>query len=188
MEESNRLAELEAQLRDAENRARQAERSRREEQQRAEEAERGNAPTNEYITACHELVFSQLKVETNKALTSRGPITNPRNKYCPTSLKPWPDFLQEQNTTFGGLYATFSPERRAFENRSFLAGLGRRVSLRPIKDEKTLEYSMHVGVEDPVTAIMDELKTVGEFRTAFDIGSGISFENHPNAIKPDVTV
>ncbi|KAI0818419.1 hypothetical protein GGR55DRAFT_685732 [Xylaria sp. FL0064] len=180
MEESNRLAELEAQLRDAENPTRRGSRER----QRADESEEHRRPTSlvEYITACHELVFSQLKVETNKALTSRGPITNPRNKYCPTSLKPWPDFLQEQNTTFGGLYATFSPERRAFENRSFLAGLGRRVSLRPIKDEKTLEYSMHVGVEDPVTAIMDELKTVGEFRTAFDIGSGISFENHPNAI------
>ncbi|RYC57812.1 hypothetical protein CHU98_g8404 [Xylaria longipes] len=205
MEESNRLAELEAQLRDAENRAREAERSRREEQQRAEDAERGRLeereraereqqradeseehrrPTSldEYIAACHELVFSQLKVETNKALTSRGPITNPRNKYCPTNLKPWPDFLQEQSTTFGELYTACSPERRAFENRSFLAGLGRRVSLHPIKDEKTLEYFMHVGVEDPVTAIMDELKKVGEFRSAFDIGNGIIFENHPNAI------
>ncbi|KAI0448035.1 hypothetical protein F4803DRAFT_496253 [Xylaria telfairii] len=233
MEKSNRLAELEAQLRDAENRAREAERSRREEQQRAEDAERGRLeereraereqqraddaersrreeqkraddaersrreeqkradeseehwrPTSldEYIAACHELVFSQFKVETNKALTSRGPITNPRNKYCPTSLKPWPDFLQEQSTTFGELYTTYSPERRAFENRSFLAGLGRRVSLHPIKDEKTLEYFMHVGVEDPVTAIMDELKNVDEFRGAFDIGNGIVFENHPNAI------
>ncbi|KAI1157439.1 hypothetical protein F5B18DRAFT_645050 [Nemania serpens] len=191
MEESNRLAELEAQLRDAENRAREAERSRREEQQRAEreqqradESEEYRRPTSldEYIAACHELVFSKLKVETNKALTSRGPITNPRNKYCPTSLKPWPDFLQEQSATFGELYATCSPERRAFENRSFLAGLGRRVMLRPIKDEKTLEYFMHVGVEDPVTAIMDELKKVGEFRSAFDIGNGIIFENHPNAI------
>ncbi|KAJ2971484.1 hypothetical protein NUW58_g9405 [Xylaria curta] len=240
MEESNRLAELEAQLRDAENRAREAERgrqveqrraddaerSRLEERQRAEDAERGRLeekqraereqqraereqqraereqqraereqqradeseehrrPTSldEYIAACHELVFSKLKVETNKALTSRGPITNPRNKYCPTSLKPWSDFLQEQSATFGELYATCSPERRAFEHRSFLAGLGRRLLLRPIRDEKTLEYFMHVGVEDPVTTIMNELKKVDEFRSAFDIGNGIIFENHPNAI------
>ncbi|KAF2972174.1 hypothetical protein GQX73_g1366 [Xylaria multiplex] len=222
MEESKRLAELVAQLRDAENRAREAERRRREEQQRAEDAERGRQeerqraereqqraereqqraereqqradeseehrrPTSldEYIAACHELVFSKLKVETNKALTSRGPITNPRNKYCPTSLKPWSDFLQEQSATFGELYATCSPERRAFENRSFLAGLGRRLLLRPIRDEKTLEYFMHIGVEDPVTAIMDELKKVAEFRSAFDIGNGIIFENHPSSISDD---
>ncbi|KAI0458836.1 hypothetical protein F5B21DRAFT_457909 [Xylaria acuta] len=208
MEKSNRLAELEARLRDAENRAREAERGRQEEQQRAEDAERGRLeerqraereqqradeseehtrPTslNEYIAACHELVFSKLQVETNKALTSRGPITNPRNKYCPTSLKPWPDFLQEQSATFGELYATCSPERRAFENRSFLAGLGRRLLLRLIRDEKTLEYFMHVSVEDPVTAIMDELRKVGEFRSAFDIGNGIVFESHPSAISDD---
>jgi len=219
MEKSNRLVELEAQLRDAENRAREAqqraedaEKGRQEEkqraereQQRAEDAERGrqeekqraereqqraeqseehSRPTslNEYIAACHELVFSQLKVETNKKLTSRGPITNPRNKYCPTRLKPWPAFLLEQSTIFGELYAAYSPEQRAFENRTFLAGLGKRVSMRPIKDEKTLEYFMHVGVEDPVAAIMDELKKVDEFRSAFDIGKGIIFENHPNAI------
>ncbi|KAH8158975.1 hypothetical protein CIB48_g9273 [Xylaria polymorpha] len=197
MEKSNRLAELEAQLRDAENRVREAERGRLEEQQRAEEARRRaereqqraddseehRRPTSleEYIAACHELVFSKLKVETNKALTSRGPITNPRNKYCPTSLKPWPGFLQVQSTTFKELYATCPPERSVFENRSFF-GLGRRVSLRPIKDEKTLEYFVHVSVEDPVTAIVDELKEVDEFRSAFDIGNGIIFENHPNAI------
>ncbi|KAI0423900.1 hypothetical protein F5Y09DRAFT_326081 [Xylaria sp. FL1042] len=215
MEESTRLEELQAQLRDAENRAREAEKGRLEErqraererqraereQQRAEDAEKRRLeerqradesaehtrPTSldEYIAACHELVFSNLKVETNKALTSRGPITNPQNKYCPTSLKPWSDFLQEQSITFGELYATCSPERRAFEDRNFLAGLGRRLLLRPIRDEKTLEYFMHVSVEDPVTTIMDELKKVGEFRSAFDVGNGIVFENHPNAISDD---
>ncbi|KAI1310837.1 hypothetical protein F5Y03DRAFT_382381 [Xylaria venustula] len=187
----NRAREAEDLAREAQNRAREAERSRREaqqradrEQQRADESEEHRRTTSldEYIAACHKLVFSQLKVETNKALTSRGPITNPRNKYCPTSLKPWSDFLQEQRATFGELYAACSPERRAFENRSFLAGLRRRVSRRPIKNEKTLEYFMRDGVEDPVTVIMDELKRVEEFRSAFDVGNGIIFENHPNAI------
>ncbi|RWA05309.1 hypothetical protein EKO27_g9794, partial [Xylaria grammica] len=194
----NRLREVEIRLRDAENRAREAERGRRDEQQRAErehqraekarqradEAEEHARLTSldEYIAACHELVFSQFKVKTNKSLTSRDSITNPRDKLCPTSLKPWPDFLQQQSRTFGELYATCSPERRVFESRNFLAGLGRRVAQRPIKDEKTLEYFLHIGVEDSVTAIMDDLKKVDEFRGAFDVGNGIIFENHPNAI------
>ncbi|KAI0397976.1 hypothetical protein F5Y17DRAFT_257027 [Xylariaceae sp. FL0594] len=191
-EREQQRAEREQQRREREQqRAEDAERGRQEEkqraereQQRAEQSEEHSRPTslNEYIAACHELVFSQLTVEADKALTSRGSITNPRNKYCPTRLRPWSAFLLEQGTIFGELYATYSPEQRAFENRNFLAGLGRRVSLRPIKDEKTLEYFMHVGVEDPVAAIMAELQKVREFRSAFDIGKGIVFENHPNAI------
>ncbi|KAI0467070.1 hypothetical protein F4859DRAFT_526168 [Xylaria cf. heliscus] len=198
MEKLNRLAELEAQLREANKRAdkekklaneanKRAERERKragEAKKRADESEKYCRPTSldEYIAACHELVFCNLTVETTKALTSRATITNPRNKYCPTSLKPWPDFLQEQSATFGELYANYSSERRAFEGRNFLAGLGRRVPLRPIKDERTLEYFVRIGVEDPVTAIMTELKKVDEFRSAFDIGNGIIFETQPNAI------
>ncbi|KAI1153778.1 hypothetical protein F4825DRAFT_414054 [Nemania diffusa] len=208
MEESITIAELQAQLRDAEKKKREAEKKTREaekktreaekgrleekqradrEQQRADESEEHRRPTSldEYIAACHELVFSNLGVETNKALTSRGPITNPRNKYCPTNLKPWSDFLHEQSVTFGELYATCSPERRVFENRTFLDGLGKRLLLRLIRDEKTLEYFMHIGVEDPVRTIMDELKTVAEFKSAFDIGNGIIFENHPSALSDD---
>lgn len=171
-------------LRDAEDRAKEAERGRREEQQRAEEAEEQTRRTtlDEYIAACHELVFSELKVEKDKTLTSKGSITSPRNKLCPTSLKPWPDFLQQQRTTFGKLYTAFPTERRVFESRNFLAGLGSRISQRAIANEKTLEYFQHNSIEDPVRVIMDELKKVDEVRTIFDIGDGIIFENHPNAI------
>ncbi|KAI0975601.1 hypothetical protein F4678DRAFT_417805 [Xylaria arbuscula] len=146
MERSNKLAELEAQLRDAENRAREerqraereqqradkeqqradreqqraedAETGRLEEKQRADESEENDRLTSldEYIATCHELVFSKLKVKTDKALTSQGLITNPRNKYCLTNLKLWADFLQKQSATFGELYATCFFKRRAFKN------------------------------------------------------------------------
>ncbi|KAI3341946.1 hypothetical protein F4824DRAFT_486383 [Ustulina deusta] len=172
-------------------RAVEAEEGRREQLQRAEdaeeraaEAEKESRPTTftEYIAACHDLVFSKFKVEQDKALTSKGPVANPRNKLCPTNLKPWPDFLQQQRTTFGQLYAAFSTERRVFENRIFLAGLGNRISRRAIADEKALEYFLHNSVEDPVRAIMDELKGMAEVRNVFDIGGGIVFENHPHAL------
>ncbi|KAH7114572.1 hypothetical protein B0J13DRAFT_630896 [Dactylonectria estremocensis] len=75
------------------------------EQQRAEEAEEQTRPTtlDEYIAACHDLVFSKFAVETDKKLTSKGPITNPRNKWCPTHLRPWSDFLEQQRIIFGAL-------------------------------------------------------------------------------------
>ncbi|KAF6807795.1 hypothetical protein CPLU01_15753 [Colletotrichum plurivorum] len=109
-------------------------------------------------------------------------ITNPRQKWCPTNLRPWPDFLQQQRIVFGTLYDTFPSDRRSFESRSFLSGLGSRIARRKITDEKALEYFLHNSVEDPVRAIMDELKKVEEVNRAFDLGNGIVFENHPHVM------
>ncbi|KAH8651722.1 hypothetical protein BGZ61DRAFT_487626 [Ilyonectria robusta] len=184
-QEERQRAEREQQRADEAERERQEERQRAErEQQRAEEAEEQTRPTtlDEYIAACHHLVFSKFAVETDKKLTLKGPITNPRNKWCPTRLRPWSDFLEQQRVIFGALYDTFPAQSRAFESRSFLAGLGNRVSQRSIANEKTLEHFLHNSVEDPVRAIIEQLKQVNEVSSAFDMGNGIIFENHPHAI------
>ncbi|UNI15341.1 hypothetical protein JDV02_001881 [Purpureocillium takamizusanense] len=208
----NRIEELERRLREAEERAEKeqqraeeaererqkerdraekeqqraevAERERQQEQQRAEEAEIQTRPTtfDEYIAACHDHVFRQFRVESDRKLTSRGSITNPRNKLCPTSLEPWSNFLELQRSVFDILYGCVPLDNQVFESRNFLAGLGRRVAQRSIADEKTLEYFMHNSVEDPVRVIMDKLRQVNEVREAFDVGNGIVFENHPHAI------
>ncbi|KAK1622696.1 hypothetical protein BDP81DRAFT_440654 [Colletotrichum phormii] len=83
---------------------------------------------------------------------------------------------------FGTLYSTFPVHGRRFESRSFLSGLGNRIAKRKITDEKALEYFLHNSVEDPVRTIMDELKEVEKVKSAFDLGNGIVFENHPHAI------
>ncbi|KAH6876846.1 hypothetical protein B0T10DRAFT_610192 [Thelonectria olida] len=183
-EEQQRAEEAEKERQKERQRAEEAERERQKERQRAEASEQQTQPTtlDEYIAACHSLVFSNFNIERNRKLTSKGPITNPRNKWCPTNLRPWPDFLQEQRITFGTLYDTFPTDRRVFENRSFLSGLGSRMAKRKITDEKVLEYFLHNSVEDPVKAIMDQLKEVEEVRSAFHLGNGIVFESHPHAI------
>ncbi|SPJ72404.1 uncharacterized protein FTOL_02132 [Fusarium torulosum] len=199
------VGELEKLLQEAIQRAENAERGRKEERQRAEAAERERQeerqraeeerqradaseeeirPTtiDEYIAACHTSVFSKFTVETDPKLSSRGPITNPRNKWCPKRLQPWTDFIHEQRLTFGILNETFPIESRVFENRTFLAGLGNRVSQRRIADEKTLEYFLHNSVEDPVRVIIQKLREVEEVTAVFEIGDGIVFENHPHAL------
>ncbi|RMJ00578.1 hypothetical protein CDV36_015870, partial [Fusarium kuroshium] len=190
-QERQRAEEAERERQEEQQRAEEAERGRQEErdraekeQQRAEASEKQTQPTtlDEYIAACHSLVFSSFNIERNRKLTSKGPITNPRNKWCPTNLRPWPDFLRQQRITFGTLYDIFPTHRRIFENRSFLSGLGSRMAKRKITDEKVLEYFLHNSVEDPVRAIVDQLKEVEGVRSAFDLGSGIIFENHPHAI------
>ncbi|OAQ57369.1 protein kinase-like domain [Pochonia chlamydosporia 170] len=177
MAEQTRVEELERLLREAQLRAER-------EQQRAETAEQQTRATtlDEYIAACHSLVFSRFEVETDKSLTSKGSITNPRNKLCPTSLKPWPDFLEQQRVAFGVLYDALPAQTRLFESRNFLSGLGDRISQRPIANEKDLETFLHNSVEDPVRSILHQLKEVEQVQSVYGIGGGIIFENHPSAI------
>ncbi|KAH7460584.1 hypothetical protein FOMA001_g19596 [Fusarium oxysporum f. sp. matthiolae] len=184
-QEERQRAEREQQRAEEAERERQEERQRAErEQQRAEASEEQTRLTtlDEYIAACHTSVFSRFAIETDPKLTSRGSITNPRDKWCPKNLRPWPDFIGQQKLTFGTLYNTFPTESRVFENRNFLAGLGNRISQRPIADEKTLEYFLHNSVEDPVRAIIQQLKQVEEVVRTFQIGDGVVFENHPHAL------
>jgi hypothetical protein len=65
---------------------------------------------------------------------------------------------------------------------NFLENLGQRISKRSIANEKGLEYFLHNCVEDPVREIFDSLQGIHEVRREFQIGKGIVFENHPNAI------
>ncbi|KAF4334308.1 hypothetical protein FBEOM_11861 [Fusarium beomiforme] len=191
-QEERQRAEKERQRAEDAERERQDERQRAEkerqraekERQRADASEEETRPTTieEYITACHKSVFSRFTIETDPKLSSRGSITNPRNKWCPKNLQPWTDFIHEQRLTFGILNDTFPIDSRVFENRAFLAGLGDRVSQRRIADEKSLEYFLHNSVEDPVRVIIQQLKEVETVTAAFEIGDGIVFENHPHAL------
>ncbi|KAK8038584.1 hypothetical protein PG993_006995 [Apiospora rasikravindrae] len=106
-------------------------------------------------------------IEPDLQLTSKDPITNPRDKWCPKNLKPWSDFLEQQRTAFGIPYD--SPP-------------GVLISQRLIADEKTLEYFLHNTVEDPVRAILEQLKRVGAVASAYQLGDGIIFENRSHAI------
>ncbi|KAF5018018.1 hypothetical protein F66182_10021, partial [Fusarium sp. NRRL 66182] len=191
MADRKSVNELERLLQEAIQRAEDAERKRQQERQRADKerqradaSEEATRPTTieEYITACHTSVFSRCTIETDPELSSRGPITNPRNKWCPKNLRPWTDFILEQRLTFGILGDTFPIDSRVFENRAFLVGLGDRVSQRRIADEKSLEYFLHNSVEDPVRVIIQQLREVETVTAAFEIGQGIVFENHPHAL------
>lgn len=181
MGDPNSMEELKRLLQEARQNADKERQRAEREQQRAEASEQQTQPTtlDEYITGCHSLVFSSFNIERNQKLTSKGPITNPRNKWCPTNLRPWPDFLHQQRITFGTLYDTFPADRRVFENRSFLSGLGNRLAKRKIADEKVLENFLHISVEDPVKAIVDQLPLVA----VVGIGIGLWPWLHTSAAK-----
>jgi hypothetical protein len=185
-----RADEAEQQRQQEQQRRQQAEQQRQQEQQRRQQAERRaneaeqqirKTTLTEYIKACHELVFTKFMVETDKNFTSKGSTTNPQRKLCPAYLSPWSDFLERQKDIFGKLCSTFPADKEVFEGLAFLRGLGVRVS-RKVANEKDLEYFQHLSVEDPVRSIVSNFLAEDRVRNVFNIGNGIVFENHPNAI------
>ncbi|KAJ6436970.1 Protein phosphatase 1 regulatory subunit 3A [Purpureocillium lavendulum] len=190
--ESYTIKELQEQLREAQLRAEAAEQQQRREreqreaaEQRAEASEQQTRPTtlDEYLDACHDLVFTKLQVEQNPGLVSKGSLTNPQSKWCPTELQPWPEFLQHQRRIFGLLLDAFPCDSdRLFESKNFLGTMGARIGKRSIADEKGLEFFLHNAVEDPVRNIVDQLVQSPIAKETFDLGGGIVFENHPHAL------
>ncbi|KJZ70958.1 hypothetical protein HIM_09662 [Hirsutella minnesotensis 3608] len=154
-------------------------------EQRAEASEQQTQLTtfNEYLDACHRSVFTKFKVEPNPDRLSRGSLTNPQSKRCPTNLRQWPEFLEQQRRIFGLLLDTFPCDSdRHIESEHFLATMGARIGGRSIADEKVLEFFLHNAVEDPVKNIINQLVKIPAVRKAFDLDDGIVFENHPHAL------
>ncbi|KAI1322665.1 hypothetical protein F5Y16DRAFT_30526 [Xylariaceae sp. FL0255] len=198
MEESGSVAELQARLRDAENRAReeqkraeeaerrqQEERKRRqEEQKRADRAEAQLLPTtlDEYIKACHDLVYTSLKVEPDPDKRTTGSIPPPYAKVFPRRVRPWTDYHDQQCEILSNVYQYFPLEKQLFDNRNYLETLGKKAKVAPLANEKMLETFLHNCVEDPVRCIVHELSRSRRFQKRLKIGHGIAFENHLKAL------
>ena len=71
-------------------RAQEANERVEQEQKRVDEEQTKTRPTTfeEYIRTCHTLLSKSLRVQTDKSLSTQGSITSPKNKPCPTLLKP----------------------------------------------------------------------------------------------------
>ncbi|KAG6015195.1 hypothetical protein E4U54_004006 [Claviceps lovelessii] len=133
---------------------------------------------SEYLETCHDLVFSRLTVEKRSALTTKGSICA-YAKLVPGKLKKWTNFIDSQDSMLRKVFSSLPSDKQLFDNRAYLATLGNHVSATPIANEKMLENFMHNCVERPVTNIINALSKTATFR---NLGSGITFDNHPKAI------
>jgi hypothetical protein len=136
----------------------------------------------EYIRACHALLSKPLRIQTDKSLSTQGSITSPKNKPCPTFLKPWTDFPILQQQLFEKVYEFIPPEEEYFSSTQYLKELGQDLCDRPLASEKDLETYQRLAVERPTTNIISHLQRIEEARRAFNLGEGIIFENHANTL------
>ena len=184
---SQEIEELLKRIEEQRLRAEQAEGRAEQAEGRAELAERLTRPTtlSEYLCGCHDGLYKAFKVQQDKSLTTKGTVTNPEGKICPTYLRPWTDFVEQQHETFCQLALTEEDSRdspRAFASLQHLEELGRDHALRKIASEKDLEIFERATLENPVAYIFQHLYSRPETRATFNLSSEIEFENHPNTL------
>ncbi|PMD60202.1 uncharacterized protein K444DRAFT_494177, partial [Hyaloscypha bicolor E] len=136
----------------------------------------------EYIRACHTLLSKPLFIQTDKSLSAQGSIASPKNKPCPTLLKPWTDFPVLQQQLFERIYQYIPPDAELFSSTQYLTELGQDICDRPLASKKDLEAYQRLAVERPTTHIISHLQRIEEARHAFYLGEGIIFENHANTL------
>ncbi|PHH74242.1 hypothetical protein CDD82_5031 [Ophiocordyceps australis] len=135
----------------------------------------------EYTLLCQD-AYSKMRIEPNPSLLSKGTVTSPVHKLCPTSLRKWVDFLDIQKSILGQFVAMFPSEKHFFDSRGFTTRLGESILSKPIADEKGLEKFLSLAIERPVTAILAESKKLTALNQLFGLGDGLQFENHPHAL------
>jgi hypothetical protein len=156
------------------------------ERERERERERNRQTTfEEFIRHCHDLLSRPLRADEPSRSTT-GKIHAPTGKHCPVRLLPWADCatIQRQiyNSVCGYLQPVGGAALRLFAPLTELEGLGRRFTLRPISSEQDLESYERFAVEDHVRDIISELCKIPSARDEFQLGGGVWFDNHANAL------
>ncbi|KMP06908.1 hypothetical protein CISG_04153 [Coccidioides immitis RMSCC 3703] len=213
MDINTRIEELQRQLKEAEERAEQAERIAEDAKgiaedakARAEEAEhlreneqrlrqalenRINLTTFEtFLRSCHEYITVPLNIQPKKSKTTKGSITTPTGRYCPTTLCRWTDFPRLRNELFNRVFSLFHPTEapplEVFPSTEVVRGVGNLVSRRQLGSELDLLSYERFAVEEHVISIMQELLKLDTGTHLPLLGSGISFENHANTLSDEL--
>ncbi|KAH6667181.1 hypothetical protein B0J14DRAFT_629544 [Halenospora varia] len=183
-QERKRAEEADKRAEQERKRAEDEQQNRQEAESRAQIEEKKTRPTTfeEYIRACHALLSKPLRIQTNKSLSTQGSITSPKNKPCPTLLKPWTDFPALQQQRFERIYEYIPRDAGLFSSTQYLTELGQDLCDRPLASEKDLEAYQRLAVERPTTHIISHLQQIEEARRELNLSGGIIFENHANTL------
>lgn len=143
-----------------------------------------NISFGEYLEACHRYISKPLAIETNRALTTKGSITSPTGRLCPTFLRHWSEFAREQQSLFDEVYRILhpssSPPAQVFAPVLVIEDRGRRACRCPLVREAGLMTHQEAEVEEPVTEVISQLVRIPAAQCRFALGDGITIENHTN--------
>ncbi|KAF3484070.1 uncharacterized protein GIQ15_03394 [Arthroderma uncinatum] len=110
---------------------------------------------DDYLRSCHDLFAVPLSIQPNKSKSTKGSITKPTGRYCPTNLRKWDDFLDTLDEVFGRVSRLFYPPGKlaigAFPSVEGLKTFGNVVSRRPLASELDLMSYERFAVETQVS-------------------------------------
>ncbi|KAL1960140.1 hypothetical protein VTO42DRAFT_8683 [Malbranchea cinnamomea] len=192
IETAERCAEAARQRAEAERKRAAAERERAEAERRAEIAEQRirSLTFAEFLEACHHHISKPLRVETRPEYTTKGSITSPKGRICPTFLEPW-DFRATQQSLFDEVYwilqCSPSSPVTVFPCILVMEDRGRLACFRALASEGDLAKHQMFEVEIPVQEVVERLIQIPEAREKFNLGERIIFHPHTASIteKPD---
>lgn len=142
-----------------------------EERGRADEEEAKTRCTTlaEYLLACHVHLSRPLTIQGNKSFATRGSITNPKDKPCPTLLKPSKNFTRQQQKILQRLTPNVPACARSFTCVQSVKDIGRQICNRPLASEKNLETYPRLAAENPVAETICQLQTYKKARKSFKL-------------------
>ncbi|KAI4269338.1 MAG: hypothetical protein LQ337_007339 [Flavoplaca oasis] len=137
----------------------------------------------ELLQFCHTYIDQKFEVEPDTVKTTRGSITSPTGKLCPSLLEPWQNFEDEQAGAFVQLEETLHPTDsnfvRAFSPLSYLKRHGDSWN-KKIASELDLTSFQNQMVEKFVVEVSQTLPSaVSFFSTSHALG-----ENSDTVIPP----
>lgn len=167
----------------------QAERARDEAERARDEAERVTRRTTlfEFLDAIHTHLSLTLTIERDATLATKGDPSNATGKLCPKFMRPWEDFLDQQDAMWSQLHKLSDTVKTAqvFAPVLSLETAGEAISTKKISSEKDLEFYERGMVENQVSRVIFYLSTDPLAREIFCLNGSVEFENHPNTLSSD---
>ncbi|KAJ6126224.1 hypothetical protein N7471_010717 [Penicillium samsonianum] len=171
----------------------EAERKNAEEERKKAEEERDLSRIHtqlstfvEFIRASHVHLSQPLRVQTDLEICTKGPLTGPKGRSCPTLLRPWTQFQELQEKVYTKVLDLLEPAERPsprlFTSLAGLENLQQELHLGPLSSEEDLRIYSSLAVENQVHRILEKLKSIPASSVVFPRLGGISFENHSNAL------
>ncbi|KAL8968310.1 MAG: hypothetical protein Q9197_004950 [Variospora fuerteventurae] len=141
--------------------------------QSIQEYEQTNRRTTivELLEACHTQLYTRLRVVMDKVLSTRGSITNPTGKHCPSFLKKWTAFPELHSETWDSIFSTLNQDRK-FPNLNYIENSAHHLR-STIASEDDLKDFQHRAVEDFASDILEAL------------GHNLSFRNQSHSLAED---
>ncbi|KAM0800649.1 hypothetical protein BDR22DRAFT_963032 [Usnea florida] len=152
-------------------------------EQKAKDAQQTTFYT--FLKKCHTELSVTMKVSPYvKTEAVKSSLTAPADRPCPRRLKEWQHFESTRQKLFDKIAAVYcspsDPAPTPFPELLHIKRMREMVENHYVFSELDLRIHEHTNVENMVTRVIDDIVGREELRDAFDLGEGVTFQNHVN--------